>query len=364
MNSPIDPERDPVSALAEQPVSGILPRADESGESAPSLAGEGFLRRLYKNLACQDLYITVYLTLMMYAVLHAKGEGRESAIRTVVFDAVFFSLGIFLTRGAILRPGSLVSSLVYRLTVFFPVFFSYFQLRSILPTVSPHSLDADLLAFDLRVFGVEPCLAWDRYVTPHTTEWFAFFYFLYFFLLCAHVLPMLFNASSRSRLAHFALGAMMVAGTGQLLYMVVPGYGPYHHLAGHFENPLEGGLFWRLVQATVAAGGSQKDIFPSLHTAVPTYFAIFSYMHRRVFPFKLTWPFMAFTATQIIIATMFLRWHYLIDIIAGLALATTAAFLSRKIVTWETERRRKIGAQPIFSLLEWPRSKAESGAGD
>ena len=191
--------------------------------------------------------------------------------------------------------------------------------------MSPHSLDADLLAFDLRVFGYEPSIAWDRYVTPHTTEWFAFFYFGYFFLLSAHVLPIMLLGRNRLRVAHFALGIFMVFCTGHLLYMVVPGWGPYHHLAGQFEHPLEGGLFWRLVRATVDAGGAQKDIFPSLHTARRRTSRSTRSSTGGRFPFRFTWPFMAFAATQIIIATMFLRWHYLIDIFAGLTLATTAA---------------------------------------
>ncbi len=221
---------------------------------------------------------------MTVVLLAAKGPERADSIRTVLIDIVFYAIGITLTRGGVLRPGSFANSFVYRMTVFLPVFLSYFQLRSILPAVSPHSLDGDLLAFDMRVFGFEPAVSWDRFVTPHTTEWFAFFYFGYFLLLMAHVLPIMLASNSGFRSAHFALGVFTVFCTGHLLYMLVPGRGPYRYLAGQFSHPLEGGLFWRLVKATVDAGGSQKDIFPSLHTAVPTFFAVYQFMHRRVLP--------------------------------------------------------------------------------
>jgi hypothetical protein len=305
------------------------------------------------NLAAQDIHNIVYFALMLIAVLTANGPGRDQSIRTVLIDITCLAVGLALTRGEILRNGSFSHGLVYRLTLCLAVFLSYFQLRWILPAVSPHSLDAELLAFDLRVFGYEPAIAWDRYVTPHTTEWFAFFYFGYFFLLSAHVLPIMLLGKDQLRTAHFALGIFIVFCTGHLLYMVVPGWGPYHHLAGQFEHPLEGGLFWRLVRATVDAGGSQKDIFPSLHTATPTYFAIYSYMHRRALPFRFTWPFMAFVATQIIVATMFLRWHYLVDILAGITLATTAALVSYRIVSWETVRRERRRVPAIFTSLDW-----------
>lgn len=317
---------------------------------------QSFWLRLLRNLAAQDLLIVGYLLVLTFAVLTGKGPGRHISLQLVTADLVGFGIGIVLTRGGILRHGSFANALVYRLTIFLPVFLSYFELRWILPAVSPHSVDANLLALDLKVFGFEPALAWDRYVNPHTTEWFAFFYFSYFFLLIVHVLPMMLLGRNLGRLAHFSLGVISVVIFGHILYMLVPGWGPYHHLAGRFEHTLEGGLFWRMVLAAVEGGGAQKDIFPSLHTALPTYFAIFSFLHRRALPFRFTWPPMAFACSQIIVATMFLRWHYLIDIFAGLTVATLAALVSRKIVRWEATHRRKRAVTPIFTHLNWPRN--------
>ena len=85
-------------------------------------------------------------------------------------------------------------------------------------------------------------------------------------------------------------------------------------------------------------------------------------MHRRALPFRYTWPFLAFAATQIIVATMFLRWHYLVDIVAGLVLASTAAIVSHRVVAWETRRRGRrasAGVAPIYQPLEWRWKSAE-----
>ncbi len=321
---------------------------------APESTGlAAWLSRFVRGLAPQDWMITVYFGLVMLALAVGSGPGRPECMRKVVIDVTLFMIGLALTRGGIIRHGTLANSLAYRFTVFLSVFLSYFQLRDILPAVSSRALDAEILNFDLTVFGFEPSLSWDKFVNPHTTEWFAFFYFGYFFILIAHVFPMMLAARDRDRLAHFSMGIFMVFCIGHLVYMIVPGYGPYRHLAGQFQNELDGGLFWALVKATVEAGGAQKDIFPSLHTAAPSYFAMFSFIHRRAFPFKYTWPIMAFIAFQIICATMFLRWHYMIDIVAGLSLAATAAFGSKKIVEWEKARREKAKVPPIFEPLEW-----------
>ena len=213
----------------------------------------------------------------------------------------------------------------------------------------------------MRVFGFEPSVLMDRWVTPATTEWFAFFYFLYFLILCIHVLPMVYYQRGTELLGRFATGVLIIFMTAHLVYMIVPGYGPYWFLKDTFVHELQGGTFWHLVRETVDAGGAQKDIFPSLHTAAPTFFAIFSYRHRNAFPFKYTWPVMAFVATQIIVATMFLRWHYLVDIFAGLTLAAAASFIGHRVSNWERAKRDRLGLQPAWAPLvyHWNRGTLE-----
>ena len=321
---------------------------------------ETWFSRFIRNLAPQDWYIAVYFTVMMSAVAFGTGPGREHCIGLVGIDIACLAGGLVLTRGGVLKSGTFANALLYRLTVWLTVFCSYFQLLHILPAVSERAIDADIYAFDLRVFHVEPSLAWDRFVTPVTTEWFAFFYFGYFLLLMVHVLSIMLAAKSNFRLAHFAMGIFIVFCTGHLVYMLVPGYGPYRYLASEFHHELTGGPFWHAVQATVHAGGAQKDIFPSLHTAAPTYFAMFSFRHRKVLPYKYTWMVVGFCALQIICATMFLRWHYLIDIFAGITLATLAVTVGEWLVVKDAERRAAIireqgrdAVQENFTLLDY-----------
>jgi hypothetical protein len=177
---------------------------------------------------------------------------------------------------------------------------------------------------------------------------------LYFLIVVAHVLPMLFWVRDDEVVESFGIGILLVFLTAHLLYMLVPGWGPYWYLNGSFSHELRGGTFWRLVRDAVEAGGAQKDIFPSLHTAAPTFFAWFSFHHRKRPPFKYTWPVIAFLTTQIILATMFLRWHYLVDVIAGLALAGTACTLGHRIARWERAKRARLGLQAAWTPLVYP----------
>jgi hypothetical protein len=307
-----------------------------------------------RNWASQDWIAITYLLLLIAALCVGKGPHRGECIVHVATDLGCFLFVLALVRGPVLRWGSLASALVYRVALIATLLASFFQLREILPAVSPWSVDASIYAFDTRVFGFEASVVFDQWVTPATTEWFAFFYFLYFLILSVHVLPMTFWAKDMVLLNRFATGVLLMFMAAHIIYMIVPGYGPYWFLKGTFTHELQGGTFWPLVRETVDAGGAQKDIFPSLHTAAPTFFAIFSYRHRDRMPFKYTWPVMAFVAVQVIIATMFLRWHYMIDIVAGLVLAFTTQAIGQYVADWECEKRKRLGQQPTWMPLAYP----------
>jgi membrane-associated phospholipid phosphatase len=95
------------------------------------------------------------------------------------------------------------------------------------------------------------------------------------------------------------------------------------------------------------------DIFPSLHTAYPTFFALFAFGERHRAPYKYGWPILAFFAANMIIATMLLRWHWAIDVLAGLALAVAAWRLGIRIAQREADRGRRDDRQPVWEPL-WP----------
>jgi len=258
-----------------------------------------------------------------------------------------------------------LANVAYRLALPGAIISTFTQLHFILPSARSVSFDAQIFAMDKAIFGMEPALAWDAYVTPQTTEWFSFFYYLYFGILLVHVLPMSILERRTSVLREFSWGIFFVFCVGQLVYIAVPGFGPYRLLATEFKHPLEGPTFWPLVAQTVSSfdGAHRTDIFPSLHTAVPTFFTLFSFRHRRLFPFRYTWPVLAFATLNIIVATMFLRWHYLLDVIAGLTLATTAFVTASRLPAWEDARRARSGKPPIWLPL-FPPPKEEGWVPD
>lgn len=305
--------------------------------------------RVQLNMAGHDWLLVAYFVILVMAVASGGGPDRTLSFQMLALDVAILGTTLVLVRGEIVSGG--LGSAIYRAGIFIPILISYFQLRWILPTVTTNALDSQLFQFDMRVFGVEPAVAWDRFVNPSTTEWFAFFYFGYFFIMASYIFPFLLFGRDGVLFRHFALGIFVQFCTTHLVYMLVPGFGPYKSLT--FVHELDGGTFRDLVMASVHSAGAQKDIFPSLHTGGPTFLTVFSFIHRDKLPFKFTWAPLAFCVSQIIIATMFLRWHYLIDIVAGFTLATSNAYFSLKAVTWEMQRRETRGAMPVFGRSIW-----------
>ena len=316
---------------------------------ARTLGALGTLERL----AAQDWLVASYLMVLTVAVLMGSGPRRSAAIGMLVVDSVAFWAAMIFARGRFGQP-RVLADLVYRVGLIGSVIATFLQLHYILPTVSHVVLDASIYRLDLAVFGFEPSVSWDRFVSPRTTEWFSFFYYSYFFILCAFVVPMgLFERRVRV-LSELSFGLLFVVCVGHCLYILVPGRGPYAELAPHFQHSLSGGFWWPLVVKTVSSvdGALRTDIFPSLHTACPTFLTLFCFRNRALRPYRYVWPVAALFTSQIILATMFLRWHYLADVCAGLTLATLGFLLSSRVVRSEARARetRALGAvwRPLF----------------
>lgn len=323
-----------------------------SGLRTATADGAGALvRAAVRNAAVYEWLVTVYAAwLFVLAVFFSRGPTHDRCVAWTTTLLVVQLTTVFGVRSGLLGSG-ITRGLATRLVSYGVIQYSYFGLRDLLPATVPWSFDEALFRLDLRLFGVEPSLLWDRLVTPTTTEWFAFFYFSYFVIVGIHLFPILFGVRDNRFLAEFAMGFLTIFCVGQSFYFLVPAWGPVKHLAAEYQNALPHGRYMDLVLSAVEAGGAQKDVFPSLHTAAPTFLALFSFRHRDKLPFKYTWPVVAFFAANIVIATMFLRWHYLIDIVAGLLLAGSAVFIGARVSRWETARRERLGLGRVWPTL-------------
>lgn len=288
-----------------------------------------------QNLAVQDVIALSFHAYLFLRVTIAPDSPDATVARRLALALLVMTAScMILTRGEVIRERR-ARALAYRLGLFVPMVLSYFEMRVLLPALQPDLMDRRLFAIDEWLLGTTPSVWMDAWNTRPVVEWFSFFYYTHFFVLVGMLIPALFFGKGR-RLQELMAGGMLVIATGHFLYTLVPGAGPYATLA--FEEPLYGGFWWRQVEVTVATAGAQLDIFPSLHTAWPTYFTLHAFAHRGVAPFKLLWPILGFIALNIVIATMFLRWHWFVDVALGLFLAFAARRFAVTVASREADR--------------------------
>ncbi len=214
---------------------------------------------------------------------------------------------------------------------------TYFHLRSIIPTVNAYEADKALAAADLRLLPQYASVSLERFANLFTVEWFSFFYQLYIYLGGLFLLAMVFLDRDRERQGHFAAGVLLLM-LGHLTYLFVPARGPWHFLEHVHAGPLPGGPIFRHVMATQIHAGPGLDAFPSLHTAITLYLVLFAHHY---------WPRVRwagyFIASQVIIATVFLRFHYVVDVIAGFAFGLLVFSVTPNLVAWYRRIRMAAG---------------------
>jgi membrane-associated phospholipid phosphatase len=310
-------------------------------------------------VAVQDAVLLGFLVTMRLLVGLADGQAGSAAAARVI-EAALALLGVGVLVGRVLPAiPAAVRCIVYRVSIAGTLLVSYLMLRDVLLVVRTDSLDAALVHLDQRLFGVTPAVWLERYSTPAVVEYFSFFYFSYFSILAIYMVVVVWLEPPGRQTAVFAIGTLLVFAIGQLGYVLVPGYGPYAHLASSFTRPLEGGFFWDLVQRTVQAGGAMKDIFPSLHTAVPTWLTLYAIGRaRRSARWKWAAIITGLSAVNIVVSTMLLRWHYGVDVIAGLSLAALVRVIAPKLARWEERRRARFGHPQPWTFEVEPESAA------
>ena len=117
-------------------VRSLATHADGDDRAAPSWA------TFVNSFASQDWLLIGYLVAILVALAFGKGTNRSACIVRVSADLGALLFVLALVRLQILRWGGAAASLLYRFAIMATLLGTFFQLREILPAVSPWALDA------------------------------------------------------------------------------------------------------------------------------------------------------------------------------------------------------------------------------
>ncbi len=205
------------------------------------------------------------------------------------------------------------------------IFTCYATLGQLGVAAMPYLADGWLSAADTWLFGFNPTFALEPWLTPERVEVLAFYYGAFIPYIYLTIALNCLGQPPRLR-EQFLTGWVLLYFVSYLGYLFLPAHGPGVYHERDYTATLHGGLFLRLVYDGIASSGGMQGVFPSLHVGGSLYLCLFELRVNRLrgliyLPLVL----------MIYLATIVLRFHYVIDLIAGTILAVSCVPLGRAV---------------------------------
>lgn len=175
--------------------------------------------------------------------------------------------------------------------------------------------DAFLLKADIFLFGgINPHYYLESLINPIILEVAAFCYTFYGFLITV-TLAGIYLIKSDHESEEFIFMLTLTLLVGYIGYLLVPAIGPIFTMK--FQQPLKLVFMQDIKEQLMDKTRIARDCFPSLHTGITL---IVCYHIRKHASLLVKWLLLPF-AILIPISCVLLRYHYVVDVIAGIVLA-------------------------------------------
>jgi membrane-associated phospholipid phosphatase len=307
------------------------------------------LARLLFRLRPEEAAAAAFVLPTTWLTLAAFFYAREAGVLGPRYPGGVVRLGavVLLLAGLALAlrrfPASGVVHGLRETVPLFACFLIYTNLHDTIGFVNPHDVHHALVAADAWLFGVEPCVWAERFISPGLTELMQLFYLSFFWIApSVSVLLLVRRRFTEFRIATTGLVACFF--TGYLLYVLFPAAPPRLVLATQFTKNLRGypvGFSTLSAEAFSLLPTDSRAAFPSLHTAASTLALFYAWRYARWW-FCVLLPFVV----GLWISTIYLRHHYVVDLVGGWALAPVAAWLAPRVDSWWGRKQRDLGYEP------------------
>jgi len=218
--------------------------------------------------------------------------------------------------------------------IFLPILFN--TLSPLIMATRGGAQDEVLIAADRAIFGVDVTVWMERFARPGVNDVFYIFYATYYFIALS--LGLVLWSRDRATARRYVFTLMVVYYVSYAGYFTIPALGPRFAQASLYTKSLTESAVARVINDTINFLEKTKlDVFPSGHTMISVAVLIVAWKRAR----DVFWILLPI-ATGLIISTVFCRFHYVVDLIAGAALA----FVSVPIGDWIYDRimRRRAAA--------------------
>jgi hypothetical protein len=212
------------------------------------------------------------------------------------------------------------------------VVFIYESLGHLIQYLQP-DIDPQLIQIDFTIFGVHPTLWMEQWIVPWFTDIMSLAYLSYYFIPVVLIAVLYL----KDRMMEFDR-AMFVLAFGYYVsfigYILFPAVGPRYAMTHLYSVPLEGSFITDFVRDTLnALEHNKRDCMPSGHTQIVLITLYLAYRYEK-FLFYLFFPIIC----ALVLSTVYLRYHYVVDLFAGVALAIGCMIVGPLLHRWWTLR--------------------------
>jgi membrane-associated phospholipid phosphatase len=254
--------------------------------------------------------------LLLTGLRLAVHGGPAAAWSYVFFGCWLASVGIFFWADQNRTPARWQVRLL-----FYPAAMgvAFYALGQAVPLLGYPKVDRLLLGWDRALLGETPAVAWEPWLRPWLENLTMAAYLFFFYYLIAG--PGRYCLRDLRLFRKCIVGLFTLYGLAFTGYTVLPAGGPHRWMT--FATPLHGWVLdWTLKPVNQASNA--VDVFPSIHLAATLYLLLFDWRHSRgrfwwaLLPCLLLW-----------FSTMYLRFHYFVDLLAGVAVALAGWWMAQ-----------------------------------
>ena len=230
------------------------------------------------------------------------------------------------------------------------IFLTFKEMYLMVHPINPHDLDYVLIKLDRIIFGTDPTAVLDKIATPGLTEFLQICYSSFYLLWIILGVDLLREHNERGFL-FFLFALMLGFYTSYAGYLFVPAIGPRftlynfaklnEQLPGLYLTPILRGIInsgESITDVARAAALAQRDCFPSGHTEM-TLITIAMAIRYRAKSAMIIIPLGA----GLIFATIYMRYHYGVDVIAGTLVGIFVLASARWLESILTGKRKTKG---------------------
>jgi membrane-associated phospholipid phosphatase len=199
------------------------------------------------------------------------------------------------------------------------------SLGRLVHSLNPEDIDPILIQLDYMLFSGNPTVMMEKITVPLLTDVLQLAYTSYYFL------PITFGIVLKVKKDDAAFGRsifliMLCFYLSYVGYLLMPALGPRFTLNHLQHTELKGFLVAEPLQELLnRLEGIKRDAFPSGHTAVALTVLYLAFRFEKRL-FRLFLPFVL----ALIWSTVYLRYHYVVDVFAGVLLALITILIGEK----------------------------------